>query len=254
MKYTAPPTFGAGAIAPGHPFKAETTREAFVRLREVLGGTVGDYRGSAGNNIRNNRVSLGARDFQPGALAEVFRSDPFTTGPQNYLLPDLLTSSPAPFGNTLTPRSEPAGACVSFVPRANGRAYIFLSSGFEWADSRHIVATAGANYKFHDLRFEAKIIRSIGTQTAAISGTEVDVAWRVKDTADGKGQVNSASLFYLDGVVANQVYSYHLRLDIHCTVEMGADKHTAAAGMTGSNSFAQFIGSGSSATAVVVYK
>lgn len=253
MKYTAPPSVGSGAIALGHPFKAETTREAFVRLREVLGGTVGDYRGSSGNNIRNNRVSLGARDFQPGALTEVFRSDPFTTGPQNYLLPDLLASTSPPFGDVMTFRSEPAGACVSFTPRATGRAYIFLNSGVEWADSRHIVATAGGTYKFHDLRVHASIIKTTGTiESLLVQDSEIE--WRVKDTAEGKGQVNSTSLFYIDGVVPNYTYSYRLRLNMHCTVEMTADKHTGAAGISGSNTFAQFIGSGSSATAVVVYK
>ena len=185
MKYTAPPSIGGGAIAPAYLFKAETPREAFVRLREVLGGTVGDYRGSSGNNIRNNRVSLGARDFQPGALSEVFRSDPFTTGPQNYLLPDLLAATSPPFGDTLTYRSEPAGACISFTPRANGNAYIFLSSGFEWADSRHIVATAGGTYKFHDLRMHTSIIKTIGT-TESLLVQDSNIEWRVKDTAEGR--------------------------------------------------------------------
>ena len=262
-QYSPPPSTGVGAIGPGNPFSSSVVRSSFERLRRVLAGTVGDYHhGAGGMNILNNRNSLGAKDFQPGALVEVFRNEPFVTGPQNFVEPiynDSVSPTVTPWG-LATGKCHPAGCSISFTPRASGTALIFLNAGFWRNDTSHVydVCTGGGGPEvadFLDTSLNAYLWEGTnGAEPAINTATSHRQHWRFSP-GDSQGRVASINMVFSKTVFAGIRHDYFMEVAMTTRVHnQGGTEHGPAGGLAGSNSFSQFIGCGSSSTVVVIYK
>jgi len=245
---------GVTSIDVDQAFSALPPRRALQRLRAIMNTTIGDYRHTGGQNIKNNRYALGPRVFQPGSLVDVFRTDPFIVGPQNFFLVDTNNpGTPYPFGSAVrSNRMEPAGCSLSLTPRANGVAYIMMSCGIGWSYGTHAKSQLGSSYKYHDFRLTSKIHYSInGSAPVGISTSECEDYWRM--TTDS-AMANSVQLFSSLNVVGGSRYDFKMQVEAFARASGPVGHGVPAAPTTGTAFYFQMIGTGSSATVAVVYK
>tara|TARA_R100000808_G_scaffold25087_1_gene61648 strand:+ start:20889 stop:21653 length:765 start_codon:yes stop_codon:yes gene_type:complete len=252
MQYTAPtPT----NLSPGKDFSADVIEGTLSDLRSALNGTVGCYRHPGGRNIVNDNQSIVADTLQPGACVEVYRTDPFIVGPQSFVATDSQSTDRVAFADYASD-GYPAGASVSFVAGASGKAFVTTSCSLEKSSSAHMISQTG--YKFHETRIVSSLYVSVdGAAPVVIGSATSSRMWRMDgDTAASapgdSHQVTSPNCFAVYDVSAGSQYSFFMRLLLTTTFSDQDLTPGFHGNPSSTTTFIQLVGNGSSATAFLV--
>lgn len=247
MKYVAPP---ATALGPGRPFSGAPIETGFDDVRTTLNATIGDYNGSGGQNIKNDRKSVEYMSFQRNAATQVFTAGGAVTGAETYVALEKGVAAEISWGDYAN-IYDPTGCCISFY--LHSAADVFVNSSVSLVSSLSTHLTDQTNYTHHDITVSALQFIDNTTYNVGLPVSGGLHGWQRKWREDAKTAVPANT----DSLQATSI-------SLNTYTSLAAGYHTAHMQIlftlesnvtpTSNVTFMQFEGDGSTTSVVAIYK